>query len=141
MLVLIAVSTPLALGVEWLVRRIFLPPQMDELRDWLRPQLAPFAWVLVGLALAATALGLASANRVYQTRLRRFGTRGDPSRRAQSARFETLLVVTSIPQVPALLATIGFTFGAPLAPTLATLAVGTLGVLVQWLRMRRLGEG
>ena len=140
MLILIAASTPAALGLEWVIRRLFLPPVMDEFRDWMRPTLSPFAWLMVGLALAATWVAWALNDRLYQRSLRRL-TRGRPPTPQQTAgaRFQTLLLVTSIPQVPALVATIGFTFGASFAPTLVTVCVGTLGVLVQWLGVRRLG--
>ena len=52
--------------------------------------------------------------------------------RPERARLETLMIVASIPQVPALLATAASMFGAELLPTVLCVGIGTAGVLVQW---------
>lgn len=129
-LAFVALSTPAALGLESLMRAFLLPPAMEELRAWLRPQLAPVAWALVALAAGSIALAVFLQPRAYRGALRRQPAGLDPRSREAKARFDALLIVTSLPQIPALLATIAFTFGAEPLPTLLTIGLGTAGVLV-----------
>ena len=137
----VAASTPAALLIEKLVRRFLLPPEMEDLREWLRPQLAPVAWALVVLAVAAVGLAFRLQGRIYSYALATKKAAAAPeARRVEHARLETLLLATSVPQLPALLATIAFTFGADALPCLAAVAVGTLGVVAQWPALQRLGR-
>ena len=46
LVLLIAASTPAMLGVEALVRRWLLPPELAELREVLAPGLTPIAWAM-----------------------------------------------------------------------------------------------
>lgn len=134
LLALIALSTPLALVLEAGMRRYLMTAQMLEFREWLGPQITPWAWGLVGLAGMSVmgALGLQPwAYASVQRRLER-EQKVPVEQRPERARFETLMIVASIPQVPALLATAAQMFGAEQLPTLLCVGIGTAGVLVQW---------
>lgn len=141
LLLTIAASTPAALWLEGLLRRWLLPPEFEELRDWLRPTLAPLAWGFVGLALLAVVAAFLAQAPLFRGALRRQPATATEGARAARARLETLLLVTSLAQVPALLATLNFAFGAPIAPTLVAIGVGTVGVLAQWVGVERLDAG
>ena len=131
-LVLVAVSIPLALAIETLARRLFFPPEFEELRTWLRPVLTPWVWACAPLALLAGIFALTLQPRIHARALARVRPGvPDPLARADT---EALMVCSSIAQLPALAAMFGFMFGAALAPTLAAIAAGTAGVLLQALR-------
>lgn len=128
-LALVAASTPLALGAETLVRRLFFPPAFQELRAWLGPSLSPWAWACAPLALLAGVAALLLQPRVRRRALAKLAP-GDPDA-AGKAELETLMICTSVPQLPALLATVGFMLGADLRAVAAAIAAGVAGVLLQ----------
>jgi hypothetical protein len=129
---LIAVSAPLALGLETLLRKfVFVPLVGAELREvvafywpWLtdelrRAVLTQASWVLVGVTVLAGLLGVVLLSRAAR-RLRD----------AEDLR-DQMLLLTSIPQVPAILATLCFAFGSRLLPVLVSMAISTTFVFVQ----------
>lgn len=131
---LIAVSAPLALGIETAFRQLVLVPmigaELRELREFYWPALTDelrraaltqTAWVLVGATVLAGALGVALLRRA--------------ARRQQDLAElrDQLLLLTSIPQVPAILATLCFVFGSSLLPVLISIAISTAFVLAQGL--------
>lgn len=133
-LALVAASTPAALGLEALLRHTLMPAATQEFREWLAPQITPFAWGLVALA-AVTVLGaLAAQPQLVGALSRRLDreARVPPEQRQARARFETLMIVASVTQVPALLAAAASMFGADLLPAALTVGIGTAGVLAQW---------
>jgi hypothetical protein len=132
---LIAASVPLALGVETLLRKLVFVPlmgaELEEIREYYWPSWGPearrtalteAAWVLAIVTFIAGIVGVALARRV----------RGD----REGVR-DRLLLLTSIPQVPALLATLCFCFGAALLPVAVSLLASTAFVVAQgWLGER-----
>jgi hypothetical protein len=140
-LAIVAISTPLALAIETGVRMLVFPPELDEVRAWLQPTITPWVWWMVPLVALATVVGFYVQSRLIARSLRRL----PPERRDEaafaSARFDALMLSTSAPQLPALLATMGLTMGAELLPVAVTMASGTLGVIVQgvWGMRRRPG--
>lgn len=130
--VLIAASAPLALGLETLLRKLVLAPLMGaelrELREFYWPELTDAlreaaltqaAWVLVGVTVLAGVLGVVL--------LRRAGRRQSEAAKVR----DSVFLLTSIPQVPAILATLCFAFGAQLLPVLVSMAISTVFVLAQ----------
>ena len=124
--VLIAVSAPLALGLETLLRKlVFLPlvgAELREIREFYWPELTDelreamltrAAWVLVGVTVLAGIVGVVA--------LRRAGRR----QRTASAIRDRVFLLSSIPQVPAVLATLCFAFGSQLLPVLVSMAIST----------------
>lgn len=141
MLAVVVVSTPLALAFETLLRQLLFPPEMDEVRAWLRPSLTPWTWLAPPASAAASVLGV----KLYRILLRRGTAKLDPGKTDPDAidkvRLDALLLATSAPQVPALLATVAFMFGAELTPVLVAMAVATLGVAsVGWFALRDYGR-
>lgn len=127
---LIALSAPLALGIETLFRvhvlaRI-LGPALDEVRTFFSPTTTRVAWLLVGATVVAGFVGIAVTRAVVRKLLHE----PDPVQRARRLTDRTILL-TSIPQVPAVLATLCFTAGAQLLPVLLAMLVSTAFVLVQ----------
>jgi hypothetical protein len=128
--VFIAISAPLALGIETLMRtqviaRI-LGPSLDEVRGFFSPGLTELAWAMVAATFAAGLLGVVLTRIV----VRRIVDEPDPIIRARKLR-DRLLLLTSIPQIPAIFATLCFTAGARILPVLVAMAVSTAFVLIQ----------
>lgn len=126
----IAISAPLALGIETLMRtqviaRI-LGPSLDEVRGFFSPELTRLAWAMVVATVVAGGLGIL----ITQMAARRIATEPDPKIRARKLR-DRLLLLTSIPQIPAIFATLCFTAGARLFPVIVAMAVSTAFVLIQ----------
>lgn len=129
---LIALSAPLALGLETLIRKFVLMPmvgpELAEIREFYWPALTDelrraamtqAAWVLVGVTLVAGVVGVVL--------LRRAGRRELGVGKLR----DRLFLLTSIPQVPAILATLCFAFGSALLPVLIGMAISTAFVLAQ----------
>jgi ABC-type sugar transport system permease subunit len=136
---LIAVSVPIALAIETGFRQlVLLPmigPELHELREFYWPALTDelrraaltrTAWVLVGVTVLAGALGVALLRRAARRE------------RDLAELRDRLLLLTSIPQVPAILATLCFAFGSSLLPVLISMAISTAFVLAQGLVGERL---
>lgn len=129
-LAIVAMSTPLALVVETGLRQIMFPPDFDAVRMWLRPSITPWVWIAPVLCVVAIPIG----DRLQRWLVRRELARLPPERRTEAERieaeFDALLLSTSAPQLPAVLATLAFMFGSALPPVVAAMVVATLGVLV-----------
>lgn len=110
---LTVIAVPAALGLETLLRFLFFPDDFEELRGVLRPLLAVPAWAMI----AVTALvGLVS------TFVRaRFETPGAPLRKRAQGTF----IASSMAQIPAVVTTFLWMFGAPILPVLLTIATST----------------
>lgn len=126
----IAISAPIALGIETLVRtqviaRI-LGPSLNEVRGFFSPELTRLAWAMVVATVAAGIFGIL----VTLMAGRRIASEPDPAIRARKLR-DRLLLLTSIPQIPAIAATFCFTAGARLFPVMVAMAVSTVFVLIQ----------
>jgi hypothetical protein len=131
LLPLIALSSPLSLAVETALRTLLFTDNMRELRLLARETLTPIAWALVPVTAAAAVLGVF----VHRAALRK--TLADAALRAgkpdaeENARLTALYVATSVPQIPALAATLLLTAGARVEPVMLTLLVAALGVMLQ----------
>lgn len=141
---LVAVSAPLALGFETLLRvYLFLPlvgAELREVREFYWPELSDevreaaltnAAWVLVVVCVLAGLLGIALLRRAARRGLAAARESANPSVRARANVRDRMLLLTSIPQVPAILATLCFSFGAQLLPVLCCMGVSTAFVLAQ----------
>ena len=136
-LAIVAVSTPLALLVETGLRQVMFPPEFPEVRMWLRPFITPWMWLAAPLAVVVTPLGY----RLQSWLVRRALAKLPAERRTEQERLEqevdALLLSTSVPQFPALLATFGFMFGSDLLPVAVAMAAATTGVVVVGLLVAR----
>jgi hypothetical protein len=120
----VASAAPGAFGAEFAARKFLLSPDFEVARRHLEPKLTPVAWGLLAASVPASALGFV----VHRRLLRR---PGEDRTRIEVGAF---LLASSIPQVPALLATVGALLGAALLPVVATLGVTTVAVALQGIR-------
>lgn len=129
---LTVVAAPFALAFETVLRKLVFPPEFDEVRALLGPTLTLAAWALPLVCLVAGLAGVVFQGRLVDRALRKLPAdrRDDPSSQ-EKARVGAFLLAASVPQVPAIVATVLFMFGASLTPVLVTVAVSTLGVVAQ----------
>lgn len=127
---IVAISTPLAVVVESVLRQWMFPPEFDEVRAWLQPRITPWMWISPLLSALGVPLGL----RLHRWLVRRTIARLPAHRRnpttEANAVTDALLLSTSVPQVPAIVATMGLLLGSLLLPVVVATAVATAGVLV-----------
>lgn len=150
--VLVAVSAPIALGFETALRKLVFAPmvgaELEEIRQFYWPELSAevreaaltrAAWVLVGVCLLAGLLGLALLRHAARRGVARSRGEADPGEVARVEVRDRMLLLTSIPQVPAILATLCFSFGSQLLPVICCMVVSTAFVLAQgWVGERLL---
>ncbi|MGH1341059.1 MAG: hypothetical protein ACRBN8_05880 [Nannocystales bacterium] len=130
MLALVALSTPMALVAETYLRQLMFPPEFDEVRAYLRPSLELPVWSLLSLVALTTWFGVRAQARRIERRMAARPPEEQTQRFRDKDTFDSLVLFTSLPQIPAILATFCFMFGASLVPVLANMAASTAGVLV-----------
>lgn len=129
LLAVVAVSTPLALAVETALRVLLFPPEFEEVRMWLRPVITPWMWTASALAIGFTLLGIRLQKWFVARRMARLAEDQRTREAEAKAHFDALMLSSSCPQIPALLATFGFMVGADLLPVVVAIAIATTGVL------------
>lgn len=130
LLAIVGLSTPFALVVESGVRRLVMPAEFEDVRAWLSPDVTPWAWAMAPAAVMATGLGFFLQRWLVARSLKEPRDPALTAEQAQdSAEFDALMLSTSAPQIPALLSTIAFLFGARLTPVLVTVCLATVGVI------------
>lgn len=135
-LALIAVSTPAMFGVESLLRRLLLPPEFEQVRAWLGPSITPYVWGLAAAAAVAAPVALRLQRSFVQRALSRLDRAHRDAQSEPRARFDALILSTSVVQVPALLAVLGYLLGADLVPVIVAIVVATVGVIGQGIALR-----
>jgi hypothetical protein len=146
---LIALSVPILLGVETLVRVYVLGPLygplLNDLRALYWPELTTqiiaaratnLAWILVGVTVVAGVVAIVALRWIIRRASAATGERPTPGKIR-----DTLLLMTSIPQVPGVVATLCLAGGAELSPVLICVAVSTSFVVVQGFMGERAIEG
>jgi FtsH-binding integral membrane protein len=140
----LAVSAPIALAFETLFRtQVLAPilgPSWGQAREIFSPTLTRVSWALAYVTVFAGLLGVAlipvSARRIDRA-AREAGREIDHEARTKRV-LEHLYLLTSVPQVPAILATFCFTFGARLLPVVIAMAISTVAVVAQGVLAARL---
>jgi hypothetical protein len=146
---LIAISVPIFLGVETLLRVYVLGPLygpvLAELRAVYWPDVSAemiatratnWAWILIGVTAVAGIVAIVLLRIVVHRAASATGERPTPAKIR-----DTLLLMTSIPQVPGLASTLCFAAGADLSPVLICVGVSTSFVVVQGFVGERAIEG
>lgn len=139
MLSLTVLAAPAALGFETLLRALLFPPDFEIFREFLRPVLTPLAWVLGLIAAAASLAGLAFQRASAEKRIARLPRDADDDARYGQV-LGVFMLTAAIPQVPAILSTFAFMFGASLLPVLVGVGLCSAGVLGQALRVSSLAK-
>lgn len=135
LLLITVIAAPLAFALESALRALLFPPEFEDMRWYLRPTTSVVAWLLLGVALLTSIAGQRVLVRTVDKRLAALGEEARQDQR-QQAIVGTFLLTSSLPQIPALLATLASMFGSELLPVALAVAVASLGVLVQALRAR-----
>jgi membrane protein YqaA with SNARE-associated domain len=135
LLLITVIAAPLAFALESALRALLFPPEFEDMRWYLRPTVSVVAWVLFGVALITSAAGQRMLVRTIDRRLAALGEGASEDKRQQAV-VGTFLLTSSLPQIPAILATLASMFGSELLPVALAVAVASLGVLVQALRAR-----
>jgi hypothetical protein len=130
LIVLTAVAAPAALGFETLLRWLIFPDDFELVRELLRPTLTIVAWALCAVCAVAAVAGVTVQQRLASRAVAKLGPAADADRVAR-ARLGGFLLAASIPQVPAVLATFAFMFGASIVPVLVAITIVTVAVVVQ----------
>ncbi|PRP91822.1 hypothetical protein ENSA5_52600 [Enhygromyxa salina] len=147
--VLIAISVPMLLGIETLLRiHVIGPlygPILTELRGYYWPELSSellatratrLAWILIAVTVVAGIIGIALLHRTV-----RRATGGEAEEATPEAKVrDTLLLMTSIPQVPGLISTLCLMVGGEPLPVLICVGVSTSFVVAQGFIGERLLE-
>ncbi len=123
-----AVAAPAALALETGARLALVPPEFGEVRALLRPALSVAAWLLVGVSALTVLAGLMLHRRLVERALNKH--EAPTPRQVNEAHTGAFLISASVPQVPTLLSTLTFTFGAAFLPVGLGLAVSSLGVVI-----------
>ena len=144
---LIAASVPLFIGVETLLRVYLLEPLygplLSDLREFYWPEMTPerqamratwVAWASLAAAFVAGFIGIVALRRAVG-RAKQSGEAITPAKLR-----DTLLLLTSIPQIPGLLAALSLAFGPELLPVLLCVATSTGFVIAQGFTSERLLE-
>lgn len=139
LIVLTVLAAPMALGLETALRILLFPPVFEELRQFIHEPLTIVAWVLGMLAIAGVWAGLAVQRRMVEKKLNKL-PEGSGFEERHGAAVGVFLLTASIPQIPALLCTLAFTFGASLVPVLVSIAICTIGVVAQAMRLKPLAQ-
>jgi membrane protein YqaA with SNARE-associated domain len=133
------IAAPGALAVETLLRWVLFPPEFEQVRELLHPFLTPVAWALGGVAALASLGGLALQRRMAERRIARAPDASSEDARYREV-FGVFLLTASVPQVPALLSTFAYMFGASVVPVLIGIAISSVGVVSQALRVSTLAQ-
>lgn len=143
LLLFIAVSVPLAVVLETVLRGLLFPPEFDEVRAVVGPRLETPAWVCVGLTAVLAIVGFVLQRRMCSKALRLLTsdelserdrkrlTGFGPEKSMSRMVLDKLFLTTSLPQLPALVATLFYMFGAPLGPVLAAMLISSAAVVGQ----------
>ncbi|MGE0789026.1 MAG: hypothetical protein AB7S26_25360 [Sandaracinaceae bacterium] len=137
---LVILAAPVALAFETGLRKLLFPADFEIVREFLQPYLTPVAWVLGIIAGLGGWIGLGLQRRLSARRLEKLPANASPEMR-HSAVFAAFLLSVSLPQLPSVLSTICFTFGASIWPVLTGMVLCTLGVVAQALRVRPIADG
>jgi len=126
-----AVAAPAALGLETVLRSLLFPPDFEVLRETLHVPATVAAWVLVLICAALVPVAFVWKRHLFARRVRRLegaSTAATEEQRKQAV-VGAYMLAASLPQVPAVLATLAFLFGASIVPVAATLAIVTVAVV------------
>lgn len=134
MLLLTILAAPVALAFETLLRALLFPPEFESVREFLRPMLTPVAWALGGMAAIASLAGLALQRSMAAKRVRRLPSTADDEAR-YGAVLGVFMITTAVPQIPAVLSTFAFMFGASFVPVAVGIGLCSAGVIAQAVRV------
>lgn len=129
-------AAPIALAFESLLRWLLFPPEFEAFRAFAEPVLTPLAWLLVLVSALAGVGGALAQRAIAARRIARLGAEATPAR-VETVRNQVFLITASIPQLPTIVSTFAFMFGASIVPTLVGVGICTVSVLAQGIALSR----
>lgn len=129
------VAAPMAFAFETVLRMLIAPEEFEGVRAFLRGPLTPVAWALAGVALLATVGGLFVYDRVAARAIAKLPADRRTDEHRVRAATGAFLLTSAVPQIPAVLCTVMFTFGAPFLPVAVGIGIASLGVVAQAIRV------
>lgn len=136
-----ALAAPVALAFERFLHWALLPPEFAQIQARLAPWPTTVAWVLCAVAVAAGLAGLIWQKRLTIRALDRVPAAHRTPERLERARIGAFFLAASIPQVPAILATIAHMFGASLLPVIVAIVICTVVVCIKAVQLVRAAHG
>jgi hypothetical protein len=136
LILMTVVAAPIALVLETILRKLLFPPEFDELRLLFEPTLTPVVWGLVVLTALFGVLGVALQARLAARAVRKVPEHTRTPARIHKAELGAFMLAASIPQIPAIVATLGFMWGSSLTPVIAAIGVATVAIVIQAVRAR-----
>lgn len=127
---IVAVSAPLSMAFETMVRRTLLGANFQTIREFVGPHITPYAWALVGVTVLAIGAGFALHRALLRRGIAKLGARASDPAAVARVELEAMFLSTSAPQLPTLLVTIMFQWGASFTPVAVCMALSTVGVLL-----------
>lgn len=129
LIAVLAISSPVSLGAETLIRKALFTADMREMRALLNPFLTPVAWVLLAVTSVAALAGVPAHRAVHRRLVDKLGERRSDPVACASTDTMALYIASSVVQFPTLAATMTFTMGADLVPVFAALWVAAFAVV------------
>lgn len=135
-------AAPVALVFETALRLLLFPilaPDFELVREFFRPFLTTAAYGIVVLIALAAGLGVVLQGRLSRKRLAKLPEEADAGMRFRTTT-GVFLLTSSIPQIPTILSTFAYMFGASLTPVLVGIVVCSVGVVAQAVRVGSLTD-
>jgi len=134
------VAAPAALGLETGLRLLLFPAEFELVRELLNPYLTVVAWLVALVAGIGAAVGLVVQRRVVRKRIANLPEEANTLERRYQIAFGVFLLATAIPQIPSIVATFCFMFGASIVPVLVAILLTSVGVVGQALAVPKLAS-
>lgn len=132
------VAAPAALAIETGLRLLLFPPEFELIRELLNPYLTIVAWLVALIAGVGAWVGLIVQRRVVHKRIAKLPEEANTLERRHQVAIGVFLLSTAIPQIPSIVATFCFMFGASIVPVLVAIALTSIGVIGQALAVPKL---
>ncbi len=136
LILMTVIAAPAALALETGLRKLLFPPEFDELRTILEPALTPVVWGLVVLTALFAVLGIVLHARLVARAIAKVPEPARTPARIHRAELGAFMLAASIPQIPAIFATLGFMLGSSLTPVVVAIGVATVAIVIQAIRAR-----
>lgn len=130
-------AAPGALAFETLLRTLLFPEEFELIREFLAPTLTPVAYVVAVLIALFAVVGVLLQKRLSTKRLAKLPAEADAGVRFRAI-LGVFLLTSSVPQIPTILSTFAYMFGASLVPVLIGIGLCSVGVVVQAVRVSAL---
>ncbi len=133
---IVAASAPVSLALESVVRGLVMAPEAEELRQFFQPTTTMVAW---GLAAATVPVGILGAvlRQIWIARVLVLHAAGELRKPVARVVLDRFMLSASVPQIPAVAATIAVMLGARTPPAIVAMVISSGAILAQWVLLER----